>query len=166
MNEVRPFRALRYDPARVEIGRVLVPPYDVIAAADRARLWERDPHSAIRLEPTKDAGAEADTDYAEVAEALAAWQSSGVLLRDARPGFYALRQHFTAPDGAQGERLGCFGLLRLEDYERGSVRPHERTLAAPKAECFNALFLKRSEGGSADKTFSAQHYGPVWPAIR
>jgi uncharacterized protein (DUF1015 family) len=28
---VRPFRALHYDPSRVDLARVIVPPYDVIA---------------------------------------------------------------------------------------------------------------------------------------
>ena len=31
-------------------------------------------------------------------------------------------------------REGCFGLLRLEDYAERIVRPHERTLAGPKAD--------------------------------
>ena len=35
MSVVRPFRALHYDPARVDLSRVIVPPYDVVADADR-----------------------------------------------------------------------------------------------------------------------------------
>ena len=35
MTTIRPFRALRYDPARVDLSRVLAPPYDVVAAEDR-----------------------------------------------------------------------------------------------------------------------------------
>lgn len=134
MSELRPFRALRYDPARVDLGRVLVPPYDVISAADRARLWERDAHCAVRLELTREVEAEAGTDYREVAETLARWQAEGVLVRERRPAFYGLRTRFTAPDGSQRCREGVFGVLRLEDYARRSVRPHERTLAGPKAD--------------------------------
>ncbi|MBW2270251.1 MAG: DUF1015 domain-containing protein [Deltaproteobacteria bacterium] len=134
MSELRPFGALRYDPARVDLGRVLVPPYDVISPEDRSRLWERDPHCAIRLELTKDVAAEAAADYADVRETLARWRDERVLRLDAKPGFYGLRTRFTAPDGAQRVREGCFGLLRLEDYEKRSVRPHERTLAGPKAD--------------------------------
>ncbi len=134
MTDLRPFHALRYDPARVDLGRVLVPPYDVISAADRARLWERDPYCAIRLELTKDVSAEAATDYADVRESLALWQSERVLRRDLEVGFYGLRTRFTAPDGVERTREGCFGVLRLEDYERRIVRPHERTLAGPKAD--------------------------------
>jgi len=35
MTEVRSFRALRYDTRRVELSRVIVPPYDVIAPDER-----------------------------------------------------------------------------------------------------------------------------------
>jgi len=134
MTDVRAFRALRYDPARVDLGRVVVPPYDVIAPEERAGYWDRDPHNAIRLELTRDAADEASTDYREVAQALAAWQQEGALLRDALPAIYALRQRFTAPDGSEHVRDGFFALLHLEDYEHRIVRPHERTLSGPKAD--------------------------------
>ena len=45
---------------------MIVPPYDVIAAAEREAFYERDPHNAIRLELTRDVADEASTDYAEV----------------------------------------------------------------------------------------------------
>ena len=67
-------------------------------------------------------------------ETLAAWQRDGVLRRDARPAFYALRQTFRAPDGSEHVRDGFFAALHLEDYERRIVRPHERTLSGPKAD--------------------------------
>ena len=54
MTDVRPFRALRYDPERVDLSDVIVPPYDVIAPEEREAYWERDPHSAIRLILTRD----------------------------------------------------------------------------------------------------------------
>ena len=49
MSELHPFRALRYDADRVDLSRVIVPPYDVIAARERAAYYDRDPHNAIRL---------------------------------------------------------------------------------------------------------------------
>ncbi len=144
MTQVRPFRALRYDPARVDLARVLVPPFDVIAAEDRVQLWDRDPHCAIRLELTREVDEEARTDYSDVAKRLAEWQRSGILVRDARPAFYALRQRFGGPDGAPAERIGFFGSLHLEDYEERIVRPHERTLAAPKADRLKLLRAARA----------------------
>ncbi len=134
MSDVRPFRALRYDPARVDLAKVIAPPYDVIAAAERHVLYERDPHNAVRLELVRDVRDEAGTDYAEVRDTLAAWRREGILVHDPRPAFYALRQRFKGPDGATHERLAFFGLVRCEDYAKRIVRPHERTLAGPKQD--------------------------------
>ena len=139
MSDVRPFRALRYDPARVDLAQVLVPPYDVISAADRARLYDRCEHSAIRLELTREVSDEAETDYAWVRETLDRWRAARVLVRDERPAFYGLRTRFVTPDGVVACREGFFGALHLEDYERRIVRPHERTLAGPKADRLKIL---------------------------
>jgi uncharacterized protein (DUF1015 family) len=150
MSDVRPFRALRYDPSRVDLGRVLVPPYDVISAADRERLYDSDPHSAVRLELTRRVSDEASTDYSEIRETLEAWRAEGVLIRDREPAFYASRHEFTAPDGKRHVREGFFSALRLEDYERRVVRPHERTLAGPKAD---RLKILRATGTNLSSVF-------------
>jgi uncharacterized protein (DUF1015 family) len=147
---VRPFRALRYDPARVELSRVLVPPYDVIAPEEREAHWCRDPHNAIRLELTRSVEEEADTDYAQVAHTLSTWRREGVLVRDLRPALYGLAQRFTAPDGRELVRRGFFAELHLEDYARGVVLPHERTMSGPKAD---RLKLLRAAGANLSVIF-------------
>jgi uncharacterized protein (DUF1015 family) len=144
MTRIRPFAALRYDRERVRLADVIVPPYDVIAAADRERFYARDPHNAIRLELTRRVEDEAGADYADVRRTLEAWGRSGVLAQDPRPAFYALRQSFTGPDGKSHVRDGFFGLLHLEDYARRGVRPHERTLAGPKADRLKMLRATRA----------------------
>ena len=144
MTRIRPFRALRYDPARVDFSRVIAPPYDVIAAEERALLYDRDPYNAIRLELTRDVADEAGTDYAEIRETLASWRKDGVLLRDDAPALYAIRQGFTTSDGQRHERESFFALLHLEDYARRIVRPHERTLAGPKADRLKVLRAARA----------------------
>jgi uncharacterized protein (DUF1015 family) len=144
VSDVRPFRALRYDPRRVELSRVLAPVYDVVAPEERATYYARDPHNAIRLELTKRVEDEAATDYAEAARTLAAWRREGVLALDAEPALYVLRQRFAGPGGAPLERTGFFAALRLEDYAARVVRPHERTLAAPKADRLKLLRATRA----------------------
>jgi uncharacterized protein (DUF1015 family) len=144
MTEIRAFRALRYDAERVDLGRVLVPPYDVVSAEERAQFYDRDPHSAIRLELTREVGEELETDYGQVARILAEWQRDGVLRRDSAPAIYALRQRFSTPDGEKLARDGFFAALRLEDYERRVVRPHERTLRGPKADRLKLLRATRA----------------------
>jgi uncharacterized protein (DUF1015 family) len=144
MTDVTPFRALRYDTARVELERVLAPVYDVVAAEERASYYDRDPHNALRLELTRCVQDEATTDYADVARTLARWRAERVLALDAEPALYVLSQRFRAPGGSELERVGFFGALRLEDYERRIVRPHESTLAGPKADRLKILRASRT----------------------
>jgi uncharacterized protein (DUF1015 family) len=144
MTQVRSFRALRYDTARVDLSNVIVPPYDVIAGDERSAFFDRDPYNAIRFELTRDVEAEAATDYSELAGTLASWQRGGVLLRDAAEALYVLRQRFEAPDGRALERLGFFAELGLCEYEERVVRPHEHTLAGPKADRLKLLRAARA----------------------
>jgi uncharacterized protein (DUF1015 family) len=144
VTDVAPFRALRYASGRVDLARVLVPPYDVVAAHERAAYWDRDPHNAIRLELTRDAADEAGTDYGEVAETLRAWREAGVLVLEAEPAYWVLRQRFTAPSGEPLERVGFFGALRLAGYDEGVVLPHERTLRGPKADRLKLMRASRA----------------------
>jgi uncharacterized protein (DUF1015 family) len=144
VTDIAPFRALRYDPKRVELSRVIAPPYDVVSPAERARYWDRDAHNAIRLELTREVEAEAATDYADAAARFAAWQREGVLVREAAPALYVLRQRFVDPLGRPLERTGFFAALRIEDYAARIVRPHERTLRGPKQDRLRLLRASRS----------------------
>lgn len=153
MTDVQPFRALRYDTSRVALEDVLAPVYDVVAAEDRATYWDRHPNNALRLVLTRNAEDEGATDYSEVAERLAQWRSEGVLVRDDTPAYYVLRQRFSAPDGRNLERLGFFGALQLEEYAARIVRPHERTLAGPKADRLKILRASRTNLSSVFMLF-------------
>jgi len=144
MTAARPFCAVRYDTRKVTLSDVIVPPYDVIADDERETYFARDPHNAIRFELTRKAADEATTDYAEVGETLAAWRASGILISDPEPHYYVMRQRFIAPSGETLERVGFFAELGLEDYSTGVVRPHERTLAGPKADRLKVLRASRA----------------------
>jgi uncharacterized protein (DUF1015 family) len=170
VTDVKPFRALRYSE-KVDLSRVLAPVYDVVAPEDRPLYWERDPHNALRLELTKSVEEEAETDYAEAAARLAQWRAAGVLVRDAAPALYVLRQSFVAPDGRSLARTGFLAALRLEDYAKRIVRPHERTLAGPKADRLKILRATRTNlssvfllyddrKGALDALFEAVLAGP------
>ena len=49
MATVRPFQGIRYDPQRVDLARVVAPPYDVISPRDQLRYYQEDPHNVVRL---------------------------------------------------------------------------------------------------------------------
>jgi uncharacterized protein (DUF1015 family) len=125
---LNPFRGLRYDPKVVgDVRRVVAPPYDVINPAHQGALYERSPHNVVRLILNRDADA-----YASASSALVQWRRSGALRLDDRPALSLYAQRFAGPDGVPRERVGVIGALRLESFESGRVRPHERTLERAK----------------------------------
>ena len=144
MTDVRPFRALRYDPARVDLSDVIVPPYDVVQPEERAAFYDRDPHNAIRFELVRDVADEAAADYSHIADLVAGWSADGVLRRDGEPALYVMRQRFQSPSGEWLERTGFFAELGLAAYDERQVLPHERTLAGPKADRLKLLRAARA----------------------
>ena len=143
MAVVRPLEALRYDPARAgDVGSLLAPPYDVITPSEQAELHARSPYNVIRLILSQ----EADR-AAAAARTLRDWVERGILVRDRMPAVYLYSQRFSLPDGTTRRRDGLLCRLRLEEYARGIVRRHERTLAAPKVE---RLAVLRATGMGLD----------------
>ena len=144
MPQIRPFRALRFDPdVTGELGAVIAPPYDVIGADLHQRLLDRHPKNAVRLDLPSAEPADQDPDdrYRRVARTLAAWRTDGTLRKDPRPGVYVYEQAYRIP-GTDIERTqrGFFARLRLEPFgSGGGVLPHERTLSGPKEDRYKLL---------------------------
>ena len=142
MPDIRPFRALRYDPATIaDLALVVAPPYDVIDAAEEARLLERHPANVVRLDkPSEQPGDEADDRYRRAARTLAGWRSDGTFRKDPHPSLYVYEQAYRVPgtDVTRTQR-GFFGRLRLHAFDEGAVLPHERTMSGPKEDRYKLL---------------------------
>ncbi len=130
MTEIRPFRGLRYDPRKVRGDDVIAPPYDVVGAEAVATLHARSPYNAAHLEnPSGDGEAK----YRNAASLLATWQRDGALTRDAKPAYYAYEQRARI-DGTWVTRRAFFARCRLHRPDEGILRPHEATIAGPRAD--------------------------------
>ena len=143
MPEIRPFRALRFDPANIDdLAAVVAPPYDVIGSEEHARLLARHPANVVRLDLPEDAqGDEPDDRYRRAARTLAAWRSGGILRKDPHPSIYIYEQAYRVPgtDVARTQR-GFFARLRLEPFgPSAGVLPHERTLSGPREDRYKLL---------------------------
>lgn len=168
MADVRPLHAVHYDLAKVgSLDAVAAPPYDVIDAAGRARLLGRSPYNAVAVDlpkPFDPADPDSDPDYdpyARAAETIAAWRAEGALVADAEPSIWAMTQDYTAPDGKAYSRHGILCRVRVEDYETGTVRPHERTHPGP---LLDRLELTRATGLNLSPIFSLSTEDP-WPLV-
>ncbi len=111
---------------------VIAPPYDVVDEDEVAALHASSPYNIGRVEAPRGGNER----FEAAAAALRAWEAEGVLLRDPAPVLYAYEQRtrIEGDDGPRRVRRGYFARLRLTPYEDGEVLPHERTMAAPKAE--------------------------------
>jgi uncharacterized protein (DUF1015 family) len=168
MADVRPFKALHYDLDMVgSLDAVAAPPYDVIDAAGRARLLQRSPFNAVAIDlpkpfdpadPASDPGGDP---YAEAAAAIEAWLAGGALVADEEPSIWALTQDYTAPDGSSHSRHAILARVRVEDYESGTVRPHERTHPGPLQD---RLELTRATGLNLSPIFSLSS-ADAWPLV-
>jgi uncharacterized protein (DUF1015 family) len=141
--EIRPFRALRFNPATIaDPALVVAPPYDVIDEAQRQRLLARHPANVVRLDlPGIEQGDEEDDRYRRAARTLAGWRSDGTLHKDPHPSIYMYEQSYRVP-GSEVSRVqrGFLARLRLEAFGPGSgVLPHERTLAGPREDRYRLL---------------------------
>jgi uncharacterized protein (DUF1015 family) len=168
MAEVLPLNALHYDLDAVgSLQDVVAPPYDVIDPATRAELMARSPYNAVAVDlpkPYGETGPQAagkGDPYAAAGEAIEAWRKAGALVQDAEPAIWAMEQDYTGPDGSTHTRHGVLARVRVEDFEAGTILPHERTLPGPKQD---RLELMRATRLNLSPIFSLSTVDP-WPLV-
>jgi uncharacterized protein (DUF1015 family) len=157
MAHIAPFRALRYDPARVDLSQVVTQPYDKITPEMQERYYAASPHNLVRIILGKREAADrpGDNTYTRAAAYFQDWRRQGVFLQEAKPSIYSYVQHFTVPGGStELERRGFIALGQLEDYDNGVVFRHEQTLAKPKADRLDLLRATRAHFGQLFMLYS------------
>jgi len=134
--DVRPFRGVRYNTvAAGDLSTLLCPPFDVISEAERERLYAGSPYNVIRLEWGRDEPGDTPGNdwYARAAALQAEWLASGVLKEDDSASLYAIEETFTFA-GKDHIRQGLISAVRLEEFDKGVVLPHEFTRPGPKVD--------------------------------
>ncbi len=127
---VRPFRALRYDPARVsDLASVTSPPYDVIDPDSATRLEALDPHNIVRLILPRQQSEDGVNRYAQARAALEDWTAQGILRRDEAAALYVYEQ-----TGAGVAQRGLIAAVELRDPAAGVILPHEDVMPGPVAD--------------------------------
>jgi uncharacterized protein (DUF1015 family) len=157
MAEVFPFRALRYDPARVELSQVVTQPYDKITPAMQERYYGASPYNLVRIILGKNGSGDDESNnvYTRAAASFAQWRKEAILLPDPEPAVYIYDQWFRHPlSGERCRRSGLIAAGRIEDYEAGVVFRHEQTLSAPKADRLNLLRATRAHFGQIFMLFT------------
>jgi uncharacterized protein (DUF1015 family) len=147
MARIYPFRALRYDTARVRMEDVVTQPYDKITPEMQQRYYERSPYNLIRIilgkhepgdtEPQEflPPGDHAHNCYTRAAEYLNEWRHERILAEEGEPALYGYSQTYQVPiTGETRERRGFIALGHLYDYADKVVYRHEQTFPKHKSD--------------------------------
>ena len=156
MAEISAFQCIHYNRARcADLGGVICPPYDVIPPQMQQALYERDEHNYIRLEASRELPQDSpgSNRYTRARATLDAWLTEGVLETDIKPALYVHDHEFTQY-GRRFRRRGLTVLVRLEEWDRMAVRPHEGTLKKPKGDRLSLLWALEA---NASPIFSLYH---------
>jgi uncharacterized protein (DUF1015 family) len=157
MAHIEPFRALRYDPARVAVSQAATQPYDKITPQMQDAYYAASPYNLVRIILGKRLATDGpgNNPYTRAAECFSGWRQQGILRQDAEPAIYYYCQTFTVPGGTTPlERRGFIALGRVEDYSAGIVFRHEQTLAKPKADRLDLLRATRAHFGQIFMLYS------------
>ncbi|TVR02357.1 MAG: DUF1015 family protein [Deltaproteobacteria bacterium] len=132
MADVRPFRALHYNPDVVPDVATVLPTVPASAPSDLlAYDRDRSPFAFRRLEPGLVPHPDAPRLHEQAGRTLRSWIRNGTLTHLPQPAFLRLEQRFVL-HGAPMVRTGVIGRVRLHDYGDRVILPHERTLRAPR----------------------------------
>ncbi len=141
MAEIRPFRGVRYNELKVgDLSALICPPYDIITSQMEEELHNRSQYNFIRIEHGRQLPQDSalDNKYIRSAAILEQWLKQGILITDETAAIY-LHDHYFIHQGRQYRRRGLTVRVRLEEWHRMIVRPHEGTLAGPKSDRVSLL---------------------------
>ncbi|HGG59032.1 MAG TPA: DUF1015 domain-containing protein [Gammaproteobacteria bacterium] len=130
MSLIRPFRGLR--PAAGQAEKVVAPPYDVLNSAEARQQAEGKPWSFLHISKPEidlpdDIDPYDDAVYAKAGENFRKTIEAGILVRDARPCYYAYRAIM-----GEHQQTGLVAAASVRDYDSNRIRKHEFT--RPKKE--------------------------------
>ncbi|MGH9378641.1 MAG: DUF1015 family protein, partial [Terriglobia bacterium] len=155
MAEIRPFRALHYNPEKVkDLSSVITQPYDKISQDMQSRYYAASPYNLARVIKGREAPEDSPQNnvYTRAHRDLNDWIKREVLISGQEPAIYPYSQEYAVPSqpGATKERRGFIALLKLEEYAAKVVHRHEETLSGPKADRME--LLKKTQA----------HYGQIF----
>jgi uncharacterized protein (DUF1015 family) len=98
-------------------------------------LLKRNEYNFIRLEDadTSPADNAANNKYTRTAETLALWLDTKVLVPEKTPVIY-IDDHYFHLHGKDGMRRGIIARVRLEEWDKMIIRPHENIFSAAKED--------------------------------
>lgn len=135
MAEIKPFKGMRYNTFLAgRIGELCCPPYDIISEEERLGYIAENEYNVIRLELPK----EGKDVYKTAGEVLDMWRNTGVLVHETKPAVYIYEEEFNAYNKRSSVK-GIIVRVKVEEFSKGVILPHEFTLSKAKTDRFNLM---------------------------
>jgi uncharacterized protein (DUF1015 family) len=175
MVDINPLYGIRYNQECIkDLSAVICPPYDIISPAMQRELYIRSPHNFVRIEYGEELpqDSERDNKYTRAAGYFGRWQAENILCQDTAAAVY-VHDHYFIYMGREHRRRGLACRIRLEEWDRMVIRPHEGTLAGArgdrsrllwtlKANTSPVLCMYRDNSGSITSVLEqAARYRPI-----
>jgi uncharacterized protein (DUF1015 family) len=137
---VVPFRGILYNASKVSIEDVLAPPYDIITPEYKEELYKKSPYNIVRIDFGKEQPGDSKTDnrYTRARRYFEEWINEGILIHSEKPSFYVYGMNYKI-NNEEKRLLGFLGLVKLEEFYKGNIYPHECTYSNPKQDRLNLL---------------------------
>ncbi len=142
MVDIKPLRGLKYNTDKISnISEVLAPPYDIITAAQNEKLKNSNVFNFSFLTLPLETGQK--NKYENANDIFTRWIDEGILVFENNECFYLIEEIF-AEGNNKKSFFGIIGLLKVEEYGKGKVLRHEKTLPKPKEDRLNLLSTCRA----------------------
>ena len=141
MAHIRSFRGILYNPRKIKnIAKVFTEPYDVINPLEQAAYHKSHPYNIIRLILGKRHPADNSKNnrYIRARKYFADWIKKDILLRDKGENIYIYAQTFPHNNRTK-TRTGFIILLKIEDFAKNAILPHENTRSCAVQERLKLL---------------------------
>lgn len=127
--KVKAFRGIRFNTKRAgRIEQLVCPPYDIISEKQHKVYMEKNKNNIIRLELPQ-----GENSYKSASKLYNTMKTNGVLIREDEPALYIYEETFNLL-GQIYSIKGVIGRVKLEEFEKGVVLPHEYTLSKAKED--------------------------------
>lgn len=146
MPEIRPFKGIRYNPAKIKnLADVITQPYDQITDEMEKEYKIRSPYSFVNLVLTHYAdGHDRNKEYENAKNCVETWLKDNIFVQDKEDSIYPYFQEFSL-EGKTYIRKGFICRLRIEELGKGNILPHEKTLSKPKEDRLNLTRITKKD---------------------
>ncbi len=134
MAVIKSFKGMRFTEKAGVLNELVCPPYDIISEKEREDYIAKNENNIIRLELPVGG----DERYKVAGELLDTLMKEKILKKEDKDSIYVYEMEFSA-NGKKQKLKGFVSLVKLEEFSKGVVLPHEETLSKAKTDRFNLM---------------------------